>query len=105
MAVQERVVDLFAEEGVRFDAAYFCFHAPTEGCTCRKPAPGMLIRAARDLGLDLRASIMIGDKSSDIAAGTAAGAISIGLGDTPFPGAEATVGTWQELSAWLCTRG
>src|SRR5687768_14579467 len=53
IAVQARVVELFARDGVRFDGAYFCFHGPEDGCPCRKPAPGMLRSAARDLDLDL----------------------------------------------------
>jgi len=72
-AVQVRVDELFAAHGVSFAGTYFCFHGPDEGCTCRKPAPGMLVRAARELGLSLRASVMVGDKPSDVAAGIAAG--------------------------------
>lgn len=59
---------------------YFCPHHPTDGlgpyrcsCTCRKPAPGMLTAAARDLNIDLAASIMFGDSASDLNAAQAAG--------------------------------
>jgi len=72
-AVAARVAQRFALEGVLFDAAYVCPHGPDEGCRCRKPAPGMLLDAARDLGLDLAASVMLGDKPSDVEAGQAAG--------------------------------
>lgn len=72
-AVQARVIDVFGGGGVTFAGAYFCRHAPDAGCACRKPAPGMLLDAARDLGLDLARSIMIGDKPSDVDAGRAAG--------------------------------
>ena len=41
--------------GGRIDASYLCPHHPDAGCLCRKPAPGMLLQAAGDLGLDLRA--------------------------------------------------
>src|SRR5262249_58504277 len=44
---------------------------------CRKPSPGLLLRAAADLGLDLRASVMVGDKLSDVAAGHAAGTAGV----------------------------
>ena len=54
------------------DATYVCFHDGT-ACNCRKPRPGMLFNAARDLDLDLRPSWMIGDRWVDIAAGAAAG--------------------------------
>ncbi|MBL8832392.1 MAG: HAD-IIIA family hydrolase [Rhodospirillales bacterium] len=50
-----------------------CPHAQDAGCDCRKPRPGMLTRAAARLGLDLSASVMVGDRASDIAAGIAAG--------------------------------
>lgn len=72
-AVAARVEARFAAEGVIFAGAYHCPHGPDDGCPCRKPAPGMLLAAARDLGLDLAASIMLGDKPSDVAAGQAAG--------------------------------
>ncbi|HEY4134066.1 MAG TPA: D-glycero-beta-D-manno-heptose 1,7-bisphosphate 7-phosphatase [Alphaproteobacteria bacterium] len=68
-----------AAEGARLDAIYYCPHHP-EGsgayrrdCDCRKPMPGMLRQAARDLGLDLAASAMVGDSVRDLEAGAAAG--------------------------------
>lgn len=72
-AVHDRVLELFAAGGVAFAGAYYCPHRPDDGCRCRKPAPGLLLDAARDLGIDLATSIMIGDRSSDLAAGRAAG--------------------------------
>jgi D-glycero-D-manno-heptose 1,7-bisphosphate phosphatase len=78
--VQERVLELLAAEGVRFDAFEICHHHPagvirelTEVCDCRKPAPGMLLRAARRLEVDMPGSWMIGDTDTDVAAGAAAG--------------------------------
>ncbi|MDO8521817.1 MAG: HAD family hydrolase [bacterium] len=65
--------------GAHIDRFYHCPHYP-EGkgkyvvdCECRKPKPGMLLRASKELKLDLSRSIMIGDKASDIEAGIAAG--------------------------------
>jgi D-glycero-D-manno-heptose 1,7-bisphosphate phosphatase len=79
-AVQERVLELLASEGVVPDAFRLCFHHPegivselTRICDCRKPAPGMLLDTARDLGIDLTASWMIGDTDGDVSAGAAAG--------------------------------
>lgn len=78
--VHARLAELLAAEGAGVDAFYHCPHHPTEGvgayrvaCDCRKPRPGMLLAAARDLGLDLAASWMIGDKLDDLRAGAAAG--------------------------------
>lgn len=72
-AVHERFVALFADAGVTFAGFYYCPHGPDDGCRCRKPAPGLLEDAARELGLDLARSAMIGDKPSDLEAGRAAG--------------------------------
>ena len=52
---------------------YACFHDNSEACACRKPKPGMLLQAANELRVDLAGSWMIGDRSSDIEAGRAAG--------------------------------
>ena len=67
-------------EGVRITAVYHCPHHPAGSvpalsieCDCRKPAPGMLLAAAREHGLSLANSILIGDKPSDIWAAQAAG--------------------------------
>ena len=71
--VHERFVTLLAECGAPLDASYYCEHGPDDGCDCRKPRAGMLHAAARDHGIDLTASFMVGDKASDVAAGRAAG--------------------------------
>lgn len=64
----------------RLDAWYYCPHHPKAEvlayrviCDCRKPRPGMLRQAARDLELDLAASFMVGDRITDVAAGASAG--------------------------------
>lgn len=70
----------FVQQGSQLDAVYFCPHHPEHGigeyrreCDCRKPAPGMLLQAQRELDIDMARSIFIGDKPSDMAAGLAAG--------------------------------
>jgi histidinol-phosphate phosphatase family protein len=109
-AVQERVEAIFAERGVRFDAVRFCFHGPDEGCPCRKPAPGMLEDAARALGITLGprgASVMIGDKPSDVRAGRAAGCVTVGFGPPQPWGDDApdvTCERWSDVAAWLGAR-
>ncbi len=67
--------------GARFDGIYVCVHHPSVGappyrcdCDCRKPKPGLLRQAEKDLGADLAGSWMIGDRQGDLAAGWAAGA-------------------------------
>lgn len=70
----EEIVRREAQVHVAF---YYCPHELSDACDCRKPAPGMLLRAARELGLDLSRSVMIGDAESDVDAGDAAGARTI----------------------------
>jgi histidinol-phosphate phosphatase family protein len=65
--------NLLANSGIRIDAWYFCPHGPDDNCPCRKPRPGMILRAAGDLSIALDESWLVGDKSSDILAGKAAG--------------------------------
>jgi histidinol-phosphate phosphatase family protein len=58
---------------VRFHAFYYCPHHPQAGCDCRKPSPGLLVRAAREHGVSLEDSWMIGDILDDVEAGRRAG--------------------------------
>ncbi len=60
-------------EGIELAAVYSCPHSPEEECDCRKPEPGMFLQAERELGLDMSASWMVGDKESDMQAAEAAG--------------------------------
>lgn len=82
--VHERLAEALGAEGAHLDAIYVCPHHPTEGappyradCDCRKPRPGLLARAAREHGLDLPSSYMIGDKAIDIETARNAGAAGI----------------------------
>lgn len=81
-AVNRRLAEMLGEEGAAWDAIYVCPHHPhgdghagpaVRDCECRKPKPGMLLRAAGELGIDLRRSWMIGDGFTDVQAGCAAG--------------------------------
>jgi D-glycero-D-manno-heptose 1,7-bisphosphate phosphatase len=79
-AIQQRVCDLLAGEGAHLDAWRMCLHHPdglvpelSVSCDCRKPAPGMLLDAAGELGLDLSRSWLFGDTETDMLAGAAAG--------------------------------
>jgi D-glycero-D-manno-heptose 1,7-bisphosphate phosphatase len=84
LADMERLHDhmrsTLAGNGLKIDAIYFCPHHPLGSvsgldvdCPCRKPAPGMLLQAARDFDIDLKSSVLIGDKLSDVEAGQLAG--------------------------------
>jgi transaldolase len=72
---QSRVEEInqFLAKRLGLDAVYTCYHDNADDCGCRKPKPGMLMRAARDHSLDLTKSFMVGDRWGDVAAGAAAG--------------------------------
>ncbi len=80
MQLSEWMRKRFAEQGATIAGVYFCPHHPEHGigaylrdCPCRKPNPGMLLRAAEDHDLDLGRSILVGDMNTDILAGQRAG--------------------------------
>jgi D-glycero-D-manno-heptose 1,7-bisphosphate phosphatase len=72
-AIHERMCSELCAAGAVIDAVYYCPHEKHPRCTCRKPAPGMLLAAAHDHQIDLAASWMIGDSNIDVAAGRNAG--------------------------------
>jgi D-glycero-D-manno-heptose 1,7-bisphosphate phosphatase len=84
---QEALDKMLQNAGVTIAAWYFCPHGPGDGCSCRKPSPGMIFRAAQELPIDLDGSWMVGDKSSDVAAGKAAGLKTV-LVNTGYAGRE-----------------
>ncbi len=93
-AQHARLVQLLAPYGVAFAGIYVCPHAPGDGCECRKPEPGLILRAGNELQIDLAASFMVGDKESDVAAGRRAGCTAILLhagGDVQCDSADAIV--------------
>jgi D-glycero-D-manno-heptose 1,7-bisphosphate phosphatase len=72
-AMHRRMSEELGAAGAKVDGIYFCPHEKDAACNCRKPAPGMLLAAARVHQIDLRASWMIGDSESDVEAGRRAG--------------------------------
>jgi D-glycero-D-manno-heptose 1,7-bisphosphate phosphatase len=76
-AVHRRFLTCLAEQGLVLDGVYYCPHGPDEDCSCRKPAPGLILQAAAELKIDLSRSFMTGDKRSDVEAGIRAGCTSI----------------------------
>lgn len=91
-AVHKKMETLLGESGAYLNKIYFCPHHPERGfegeikelkidCNCRKPKPGMLLQAQKDLNIDLKKSWMIGDKESDMIAGKSAGCKTILISD------------------------
>lgn len=115
------------EFGTRLDGIYYCPHHPTGisslyrlDCDCRKPKPGMILRASGALGLDLRRSLMVGDRWKDLQAGRAAGCLTAlvltGYGKTTLRAASPTLRNLQfdiacigndllEVARWLLPAG
>ena len=104
--------------GERLDGHYCCPHEPhaavaayRKDCDCRKPRPGLVLRAARDLDLDLGRSVVIGDKWSDVGLARAAGARGVlvrtgygrGQERRPPPGlrADAVADTLMDAASWV----
>jgi D-glycero-D-manno-heptose 1,7-bisphosphate phosphatase len=122
--VHSRLDQLLAEFDARIDRYEYCPHHPTEGtgdyridCDCRKPRPGMLIRSAAALNIDLTKSLMVGDRPGDLDAGANAGCqsalvltgygASVPVGDTGP--AVRRMGTFplvgDAVDAWLALAG
>jgi D-glycero-D-manno-heptose 1,7-bisphosphate phosphatase len=71
--IHEKLRSKLKRMGCWVDAIYYCPHLPGAGCDCRKPEPGLILRAAKDLGIDIVSSWMIGDKEIDLEAAKRAG--------------------------------
>ena len=71
--IHARMVRAIKAAGGRVDQVMYCPHRPDEHCACRKPQPGMLLMAARELGLDLSQSYLVGDAETDMRVGRAVG--------------------------------
>jgi D-glycero-D-manno-heptose 1,7-bisphosphate phosphatase len=75
--VHKKMISQLAAGGAWIDAIYFCPHKTEDACECRKPNPGLLERAAREHGLDLANSWVVGDRYADLEMAHAVGARSI----------------------------
>ena len=75
--VHDRMNAELLEAGARLDGVYYCPHVSADECECRKPKAGMLQQAAREMGLELKKSFVVGDRHSDVEVAHCAGARSI----------------------------
>ena len=96
-------------DGAYIDGLYYCPHHPDKGfegeipelkfdCDCRKPKPGMLIKASEDLNIDLENSWMIGDGKNDVEAGRRAGCRTAYIGSDPDVNADIKAGSLKEAA-------
>lgn len=92
------------------DAIKACYHTKEQDCDCRKPKPGMLLEAASEMNIDLGASVMVGDRASDIEAGARAGCLTafIDLGYTselPPENPDRKVESLAAATDWILSLG
>lgn len=115
-STHRHIAAVLARGGARVDGFYYCPHHP-EGrvaayrldCDCRKPRPGLLHRAAKELGVDLARSFVVGDRAHDIATGVNAGArgvlVRTGYGRAheaeAAPSAAAVADNLAEAVSWI----
>jgi D-glycero-D-manno-heptose 1,7-bisphosphate phosphatase len=93
---------------VGLDEFRVCYHDDADQCSCRKPKPGLLLDAAKDWGIDLGSSFMVGDRWRDVQAGARAGCRTVfldrgykeNLRDTP----DATVSCFEDAVSWILER-
>lgn len=90
------------------DALYVCYHDDEDGCECRKPLPGMLLKAAKEFDLDLKTSYIVGDRWRDIEAGRRCGCTTL-LVDYGYTEERAVhpdhrVGSLAEAAEWILER-
>lgn len=91
-AVQARLMTLLAQRGARLDGVYHCPHAPDQNppCDCRKPYPGLFLRAAAEHDIELARSFLVGDRPRDVEPALALGARAFLLRDREDIPADAT---------------
>lgn len=71
--IHSAIQEFLKKNGTQIDSFYYCPHKPDENCLCRKPKPGLILRAADEMQINLKSSWMIGDSDTDIQAALAAG--------------------------------
>jgi len=71
--IHEKLRQELSRLGCTIDGIYYCPHRPDEGCSCRKPEPGLILKASGELGINMARSWMIGDKAIDLEAARRAG--------------------------------
>ena len=103
-ALESEIQGALEHHGAHITAFYYCPHALEDGCDCRKPSPGLLLRAAREHGVALSESVMVGDSESDVEAGRAAGCATIRIAPAGTPSAAGAVVPTLDAAASLLTR-
>ena len=100
-SVNDFIVAHLAGAGIEVIDIYLCPHQWDAGCSCRKPKPGMLTRAAREHDLYLPKTVFVGDDARDVEAGNAAGTQTLFISEETNTDARPTLGTFADLQAAL----
>lgn len=102
-AIHIRMRELLAAEGAEVQHVVVCPHQESDGCSCRKPLPGMIFQAAAALNVDPASSWMFGDQPRDLQAGRAAGCRTVLVGSENAPAglADAEVPRTGDLPEWI----
>lgn len=104
IAVNAELFRLLTPFGVKISRIYYCPHSAADACDCRKPAPGLMVRALREFDVAAARCFMVGDRDVDAIAGAGAGcsAVLVGAGaaDGPWPRFD----TFAEAVAWILSR-
>lgn len=104
-SVQQRLEMLLQRDGAHIDATYVCPH-DIDTCDCRKPQPGLLLRAMSEIpAISADAAVMIGDSVSDIEAGRRAGLRTVRIGSAADPMADHTALDFARAVDWLFDTG
>jgi D-glycero-D-manno-heptose 1,7-bisphosphate phosphatase len=105
--IHNRMAALIRDAGGRLDSIIHCPHAPSAGCLCRKPRPGMLYTLADRFSVQLEASTFIGDNVTDLEAGSAAGCATVLVGTGEGRRSAERLGLqnvrWGDAASLLCT--
>lgn len=99
--VHQYMFDELKKSGLFLDALYFCPHEENEKCSCRKPEPGMLLAASKDLEIALGNSFTVGDSPSDVDAGQRAGTRTVRIAAQKDENADLTFSSLLDFALFL----
>jgi D-glycero-D-manno-heptose 1,7-bisphosphate phosphatase len=102
--VHQFMIEEMGKSHVQLDGVYCCPHDGSQNCACRKPRPGMLLSAIRDLGIDPALSYMVGDSEKDVIAGKRAAVRSVRIGSEGDPDADLVFLSLLDFALYLRDR-
>ncbi len=98
---QQKLMDIFNKNGIKFEAAYFCLHEKEENCNCRKPKTGLLDIFLKRNAIDLKNSYVIGDRETDVLLARNIGCKSIFYSAESNPGPNFNSSNWNKIAEWI----